>query len=156
LGSQGHVGPFGLEELKETLAAFPNRKDVLVWHEGFPGWERAGDVPELDLETLSPPPQAGSRRDGAANPKLPLQDTIGLSYSSYFHNFPDVPRISWLWLAVALPLAGITNWLQFSRFPEVATTINRGVAASKPVELIVLQSVAGLVFVFAGVSIAVA
>jgi hypothetical protein len=126
LGSQGHIGPLSLQELKRTLADFPDGKDVLVWHEGFSGWERAGDVPELDLETLSPPPPAGSRRDGAANPKLPLQDTIGLSYSSYFHNFPDVLRISWLRLAVALLLAGITNWLQFFRFAEVATTINRG------------------------------
>jgi len=156
LSSEGHVGPLRLEKLKVILAAFRNGKEVLVWHEGFSGWERAQDVPELDVETLSPPPRTGIRRDGTANPKLPLSDTIRLSYSSYFHNFADVLRISWLWLAVALPLAGITNWLQFSRFAGVMAAINRGMAASKPVETIVLQSVANLVFIFAGVSIAVA
>jgi hypothetical protein len=156
LSSKGHVGPLGLEELKEILAAFQNGKDVLVWNEGLSGWERAGNVRELDLETFSPTPLIASRSDGAANPKLPLSDTIGLSYSSYLHNFPDVLRISWLWLAVALPMAGLTNWLQFSRFAGVMVTINRGMAASKPVELIVLQGVAVPVFIFAGVSIAVA
>jgi hypothetical protein len=156
LSSQEHVGPLSLEELKDILAGFQNRKDVFVWREGFPNWERAGDLPELDVEALLPRPQTGGRRDRAANPKLPLWDTIRLSYSSYFHNFPDVLRISWLWLAVALPLAGITNWLQFSRFAGVMVTINRGMAASKPVELIVLQGVAVLVYIFAGVSIAVA
>ncbi len=68
------------------------------------------------------PPAIDSQ--GAANLKLPLWDTICLSYSTYFYNFQDVLRISWLWLAVAviswLWLAGllvaphdIPNWLQF-------------------------------------------
>jgi hypothetical protein len=120
------------------------------------GLGKAGDVPELAAETLPPPPRTGIRRHGGANPKLPLSDTIGLAYSSYLHNFPDVLRISWLWLVVALPLAGITSWLQFSRFAGIMTTMNRGMAASKPAETIVLQSVATLIFIFAGISIAVA
>jgi len=72
LSSRGHIGPLSLEELKETLAGFQNRKDVLVWSEGFPNWERAENVPELDVETLVSRPQTGSGRDRAGNPKLPL------------------------------------------------------------------------------------
>jgi GYF domain 2 len=156
LGSQGHIGPLSLQELKRTLADFPDGKDVLVWHEGFPGWERAGDVPELKARTSLPPQQIGSRRDGEANPKLPLWDTICLSYSAYFHNFWDVLRISWLWLAVAAPLAAIVNWLQFSWMAGVMADMKRGMPASMPLEATVLQNVVSLVFMFAGLSIAVA
>jgi hypothetical protein len=156
LGSEGHIGPLGLQELKRTLAGFRNGKDVLVWREGFSGWERAGDVPELRARTSLPPSQTGSQRDGAANPKLPLWDTIRLSYSSYFHNFTDVLRISWLWLAVVTPLCGIMNWVQFSLMADVIASMKRGMPASKPIETTVLSNVAYLVFIFAGVSIAVA
>jgi GYF domain 2 len=156
LGSQGHVGPFGLQELKRTLADFPDGKDVLVWHEGFPGWERAEDVPELKARTSLPPPRIGSRRDRAANPKLPLWDTIRLSYSTYFQNFPDVLRISWLWLAVATPLMGTAIWLQFSLTFNLAAGMKGGMPPPKPLETTALVTIAILVFTFAGVSIAVA
>jgi hypothetical protein len=156
LGSQGHIGPLSLQELKKTLADFPDGKDVLVWHEGFPGWERAGDVPELKARTSLPPQQIGSRRDGAANPKLPLWDTICLSYSTYSHNFWDVLRISWLWLAVAVPLAAIMNWLRFSSIARVVADTKRGMPISQPIETILLQNATTLVFMLAGGSIAVA
>jgi uncharacterized protein DUF4339 len=152
LSSRGHIGPLSLEELKETLAGFQNRKDVLVWSEGFPNWERAENVPELDVETLVSRPQTGSGRDRAGNPKLPLWDTIRLSYSTYFHNFPDVLRISWLWLAAA----GILSWLLFSWTAGVTAAMKRGMPPSRPVETIVLVTIAYLVFTFAGASIAVA
>jgi hypothetical protein len=42
----------------------------------------------------------------AANPKLPLWNAVCLSYSTWLHNFPDVLRTSWLWLAVA----GFISW----------------------------------------------
>jgi hypothetical protein len=156
LGAQGHIGPLGLQELKRTLAGFRNGKDVLVWREGFSSWERAGDVPELDVEMLLSQPQTGSGRDRAANQKLPLWDTIRLSYSTYFRNFPDVLRISWLWLAVVAPLMGIMSWLQFSLMADVIASMKRGMPASKPIETTALSNVANLVFIFAGVSIAVA
>jgi hypothetical protein len=156
LSSEGHVGPLGLEELKETLAAFQNAKDVLVWRKGFSGWERAGDVPELDLEALSHPRQTGSRRDGAADPKLPLWTTIRLSYSSYFRDFPDVLRISWLWLAVVTTLFGIATWVEFSLSASLAAGMRRGMPPSKPVETFVFITIVILVYAFAGVSIAVA
>lgn len=153
LSSDGHVGPLSLEKLKETLAAFQSRKDVLVWREGFPTWKKAEDIPELEAET----PLPGGRRGNAANPKLPLWDTICLAYSSYFHNFADVLRIFWLWLVVVTPLAGIMNWLQFSLMSELlAGGVKRATAASKPIATIAIENVLGLVFIFAGVSIAVA
>jgi hypothetical protein len=152
VGSQGQVGPLGLDELKRILAGFQNRKDVLVWREGFSGWTRAEDVHELDVGAHSSQPQSGGRRDGAAQSKLPLWNTIRLSYSTYFHNFLDVLRISWLWLA----LAGILNWLQFSGIADVMSGMRQGSAASKQVGLMVLEDLGSLVFIFAGVSIAVA
>jgi GYF domain 2 len=156
LGSEGHIGPLGLQELKKTLAEFPDGKDVLVWHEGFAGWERAGDVSELKARTSLPPQQIGSRRDGEANPKLPLWDTICLSYSTYFGNFQDVLRISWVWLAVAAPLAGIMNWLRFSWIAGVVAETKRGMPISLPIETILFQNATTLVFMLAGLSIAVA
>jgi hypothetical protein len=139
--------------LKQILAAFPNWKDVRVWREGFSGWERAQNVRELRAETLLPPPQIGSQLDSAANPKLPLWDTIRLSYSSYFHDFPDVLRISWLWLAAA----GILSWLQYSWIAGIMAALKQGMAAaSKSVEATVVQDLVGLALIFAGASIAVA
>jgi GYF domain 2 len=160
LSSHGHVGPLSLEELKETLASFQNGQDVPVWREGFANWRKAGDVPEIDAETPLPPP-IGTGRDGAADPKLPLWNTICLSYSSYFRNFPDVLRISWLWLAVVAPLMGIMSRLQLSWVAGVQADMKGGMPpqqmlASKPVETMVLGTIAILVFAFAGVSIAVA
>jgi hypothetical protein len=100
---------------------------------------------------------------GAANPKLPLWDTIRLSYSTYFHNFPDVLRITWLWLAVAALLMGTVNWLQFSWMAEMMAELKPGMPpqipphlASRPIETILLGNAATLVLLLAGVSIAVA
>jgi GYF domain 2 len=151
LGREGHIGPLGLQELKRTLATFRNAKDVLVWHEGFPGWKRAGDVPELRARASLPPSQTGSRRDVVA--KLPLWETIRLSYSSYFHGFPDVLRISWLWLAVVTPLWGMAVWLLFSLKADlVAAGVKRGPPPSIPGGMIVLVTIAVWIFTFAGVS----
>jgi len=100
---------------------------------------------------------------GAAQAKLPLWDTISLSYSTYFRYFPDVLRISWLWLAVAAPLTGIANWGRFSLMAGLIADMKRGIPlptsaqlASGTVEMTVLGSAAGLLSLFAGVSIAVA
>jgi hypothetical protein len=50
----GQAGPVTLQKLKETLAAFHNPEDVLVWCKRFQDWKLAGDVPELGA--LCPPP----------------------------------------------------------------------------------------------------
>jgi hypothetical protein len=99
-----------------------------------------------------PPSQTGSRRDGAA--KLPLWDTIHLSYSSYFENFSDVLRISWLWLAAVTPLWGAVIWLSFSLKANLAAGMKGGTPPS--VETTMLTPLVILVFTFAGASIAVA
>jgi hypothetical protein len=74
LGSAGHIGPLSLQELKKTLAAFRNARDVLVWREGLPAWKRAGDFPEFKDKAPLSPLQIGSRRDenrlSTADPRL--------------------------------------------------------------------------------------
>jgi hypothetical protein len=104
-----------------------------------------------------------SNHEGATAPKLPLWDTICRSYSSYFHNFADVLRISWLWLAVAVPLWGIVTWLQLSWMAGVMADLKRGVPpqmvanlVTRPPGATALGYVAVPVLVLAGVSIAVA
>jgi hypothetical protein len=94
---------------------------------------------------------------GAANPKLPLWDTICLSYSTYFHNFQDVLRITWLWLVVTALLMGTVNWQLFSWAAEVMTSLKPGTPLpSQPVETMLLGNASTLVLLVAGLSIAVA
>jgi hypothetical protein len=50
------IGPTSLQDLKETLVALPDAKNVLVWCERFPDWKIAGDVKELRARSLTPPP----------------------------------------------------------------------------------------------------
>ena len=52
----GKIEPVTFKELKASLAAFQNAKDVLVWCESFPNWVRAGDVSEFRAQTAVPPP----------------------------------------------------------------------------------------------------
>jgi hypothetical protein len=98
--------------------------------------------------------------DGKADPKLPLGTTIGLAYSSYFQNFIDVLRISWLYLLLVVPLIGATSWQQMSWFSAALANLGPGThlqaIPARPVELTVLQIMSSLATFFAGVSIAVA
>jgi hypothetical protein len=100
--------------------------------------------------------------EGAANPKLPLWETICLSYSTYLHNFKDVLRISWLWLLVTAALTGAANWLQMSWIVGLLAELKPGIPpqmltqVSRPIEAIVLGNVSGLIGLLAGISIAVA
>jgi hypothetical protein len=96
---------------------------------------------------------------GPAGAKLPLGATISLSYATYFQNFPDVLRASWLWLVLVAPLSGIVGWLQASWFAEVVAVMKRGgppQIPSRPLQLIMLGGLDNLLLVVAGVSIAVA
>ena len=47
-------------------------------------------------------------------PKLPFWDTVSLSYSTYFSQFIDVLRASWLWLLVVAAFTGFASWQQWS------------------------------------------
>ena len=62
---------------------------------------------------------------GGGVAKLPLRETIKLSYSSYFNNFGDVLRISWLWLALVVPLMGAASWLQLSWMAGAMANLKR-------------------------------
>jgi hypothetical protein len=104
---------------------------------------------------------ADSRR--AANPKLPLWDTICQSYSAYFGNFPNVLRISWLWLVVIAPISGFAGWAQAawiaSFFADMKQKTPATISAEQmsiPPEMIFLVYGVGLMKLLAGVSIAVA
>lgn len=99
----------------------------------------------------------------ADNPKLPLWHTIGSSYSTYFSNFGDLLRISWLWLVVIAPLMGVESWLQFSWMAQVMAGVKSGTPpqmiihqASRSIETAAIEHIASLIWIIAGVSIAVA
>ena len=51
----GPIGPFTLQELRESLVTIPNASIVLVWRNGFSGWKLAKDVVELGWQTTPPP-----------------------------------------------------------------------------------------------------
>jgi hypothetical protein len=97
---------------------------------------------------------------GAANPKLPLWDTICLAYSTYVHFFSDVLRITWLWLVLCGLLSGIASIRQWSWMAELIA--QRGLTPqtlttmSRPIDMVVLGTVSGLALLLAGLSIAVA
>jgi hypothetical protein len=104
---------------------------------------------------------ADSRR--AANPKLPLWDTICLAYSDYFRNFSNVLRVSWLWLVVVAPISGFASWAQSVWMASVFADIRQKMPAqispdqmSMPSEITMLIYGNGLIVLLAGVSIAVA
>jgi len=103
---------------------------------------------------------AATGEEGEANSKLPLGTKISLAYSSYFQNFIDALRISWLFLLLVVPLIGATTWQQMSWFTTAVVNLKSGMPLqampARPVELIVLQTVSSLATLFAGVSIAVA
>ena len=53
---KGQKGPLTLEQLRMTLARFSEPENVLVWRDGFAGWEKAGEVAEFKAQTSRPPP----------------------------------------------------------------------------------------------------
>jgi hypothetical protein len=48
------VGPISLDELRAALRHLPDSTQVGVWREGFPGWQRAAEVPELSGRPAPP------------------------------------------------------------------------------------------------------
>jgi hypothetical protein len=96
---------------------------------------------------------------GPAGAKLPLGATIGLSYSTYFRNFVDVLRTSWLWLLLVAPLGGIVGWMQAVWFAEAVANMKQRVPPQLPpksFQMIALGGLDNLLVLVAGVSIAVA
>jgi hypothetical protein len=101
-----------------------------------------------------------SAAEGSASlpyPKLPLWNTICLSYSTYFYHFIDALRTSWLWLVVVAALTGVVSWQKWSWIatlmanpPSLLQMLNQ------PPEPIAFRDIYVLLTLFAGVSIAVA
>ena len=106
--------------------------------------------------------EAGSAGGGMA--KLPLWETIRLSYASYFGNFGDVLRISWLWIVVTAPLMGLASWLEYSWMARAIDDLKRDgtlppdapPAPPLPVAMHGIGLAASVIFVLALLSIAVA
>ena len=95
-------------------------------------------------------------------PKLPLQEAISLSYAWFFQKFPDLLRISWLWLLICAALVGVSSWMQWTWMADVLGADTGGLPQratfepSRPIELLILGNIAGLLPLIASVSIAVA
>jgi hypothetical protein len=75
----GPIGPFTLQELRETLATIPNASIVLIWRNGFSGWKPAKDVVELGWQTRPPPvPSIEIRNPGSTSQRqTPVVGIVG-------------------------------------------------------------------------------
>jgi hypothetical protein len=90
-------------------------------------------------------------------PKLPFWDTVGLSYSTYFHHFIDAVRASWLWLIVVAAFTGVAAWQQWSWMTAMMANLKPGLPPPPPpAEMAVPMNLANALLLLAGVSIAVA
>jgi hypothetical protein len=50
------VGPVTLETLKGILSRLTDARNVLIWHAGFAGWQKAATIRELSETFTQPPP----------------------------------------------------------------------------------------------------
>lgn len=94
-------------------------------------------------------------------PKLPLGETISLSYAWFFQKFVDVLRISWLWLMLSAILVGAWSWVQWTAMADMLThaqgTMRPGqLHVSHPFGVGLLMGLTSLVMTLGTVSIAVA
>ncbi len=95
-------------------------------------------------------------------PKLPLGDTIILSYSTYFQYFIDALRASWLWLAAVAAITGVASWRQWSWMGAVIAEVKPGMPPQalnhvpQPLALAALAGLDDILLTLAGISIAVA
>ncbi len=95
-------------------------------------------------------------------PKLPLGETISLSYAWFFQKFADVLRISWLWLVLCAILIGSGSWLQFALMAEMFAGAARGPMRPDQLHLphsagvVLLLSAGWLAMTLGTISIAVA
>jgi hypothetical protein len=88
--------------------------------------------------------------------KLPLWQTIRVSYATYFQHFGDALRIAALWLPPVAILATIGGWLQATPLMEVAAIPQVKIEASQPIHLLMLGYALNLLLAVAAISSAVA
>lgn len=145
----GHVGPFSLQQLTQTLATIENPADVLVWCNKFPNWKSVRDVPELWAEFEAPP----------SSPTPTPTTTLETSGKSPFLRKPR-----WWLFFFALPLLGsaanrsgreemrrlsndrsisreIKRWLSEGP-PDIIISIARAIKANLPFALVTAACVA--------------
>ncbi|WP_315831719.1 hypothetical protein [Bradyrhizobium prioriisuperbiae] len=94
--------------------------------------------------------------------KLPLRDTIThayssyMEYSSYVENFSDVLRISWLWLAIIVPLSIVGSWMEVSGIAGVTNRLTPGTHLESSPGTTAVSLILTLIVALAAISIAVA
>jgi hypothetical protein len=95
-------------------------------------------------------------------PKLPLGETISLSYAWFFQKFADVLRIAWLWLLLCAVVIAATSWLQWTWFASIMAGAPEGTTQfiqpqmAHPFGFVVLTTLVYIVVTLGTVSIAVA
>jgi hypothetical protein len=90
--------------------------------------------------------------------KLPFWDTVSLSYSTYFANFIDVLRASWLWMIVAAVFTYFASLQQWTWMASAMANIKPGLPphAVRPLDMALFIETDNVLVLLAGVSIAVA
>jgi hypothetical protein len=88
--------------------------------------------------------------------KLPLWQTIRLSYATYFEHFGDGLRIIALWLPLVAILAAIGGFMQAVLLAELTASPRPQIDVSQPVHLLLLGDALNLLLTIAAVSSAVA
>lgn len=88
--------------------------------------------------------------------KLPLWQTVRLSYATFFEHFGDGLRIATLWLPPVAILAAFGGWLQATLLMEVAAIPQVQIDPSQPMHLLMLGYVLNLLLAVAAFSGAVA
>jgi hypothetical protein len=93
---------------------------------------------------------------GSSYDRLPLWQTIRLSYATYFAHFSDVLRISVMWLALTALFDGATGWVEVSWMSRILANPQAGPNLAQPVEMTLLNDIGSVVMTLAALSIAVA
>jgi hypothetical protein len=95
-------GPLPEAQLRDLIARGMIRADTLVWSEGMPGWQKAGEIPGLVPGMATPPafPQAGglapvvasaSYSGGALSADFPIWGLFGRSLLMFIGQILVIP-----------------------------------------------------------------
>jgi hypothetical protein len=88
-------------------------------------------------------------------PKLPLGYAIKASFLLYFTHFGQVLRATWLWLIIAVPLFGYSQFLYFSKYAELISATKWPQRPPGP-EAVVLSLSESLITLAAGILMSIA
>lgn len=105
--------------------------------------------------------QSGPHGDGCLSDprKLPLWQSIYITYSSYFRHFRDVVRVTWLWIVLVAAMWTVAEWVRWSWAISISEQYKKGTigdTGASPVVAGSLYVFAALLFALALVDIAVA